>query len=293
MYLESCSVFALPLTGLRILTFSPCFAPNAVGWGKSTRKWRGRAAASGAAHARRWGAPRGTMQAPLVAQPYQRPVGGPRFYPGSHNNEPPSDCGKCCFPICEIYRYDGCGGALWGAVAWAAVWGVITSPTGGWGVVCGPARYAFRCWTPEYAPVVAPPNPVMKFFCPLMEVWRYEKNPCDGGGDCEPFILPFIGQIIPCIGCCYTMLCWNPEYRDATTASSMNAATAASMPMMQQPMMMMQPMAAAQSNDMGRGDLNDLGVATSNGLPFGWEERDHPSGQKQYCKYRPLRHRRV
>ena len=51
------------------------------------------------------------MQQQLVQQPYVRPGHAVRHYVGVYDgHEPHSECGKCFFPLCEIYRVEGCSG---------------------------------------------------------------------------------------------------------------------------------------------------------------------------------------
>ena len=68
-------------------------------------------------------------------------------------------------------------------------------------------------WKPKYKPVTGPPSALMRLWCPLMEVWRYEKNPCDDEGECAPFIFPWLGNFapIPCFICgsAYALFVWD------------------------------------------------------------------------------------
>lgn len=126
-----------------------------------------------------------------MQQPYVRPGHAVRHYVGVYDGHEPSECGKCCFPLCEIYRVEGCSG-LGPMCVWSAFTVCFGAVSYGGCSACGGALYMFSFWKPNFKPVTNPPNPMMKLLCPLMEVWRYEKNPCDGGGDCGPFIFPGI-----------------------------------------------------------------------------------------------------
>ena len=119
-------------------------------------------------------------------------------YAGAHNGKPPSDCAKCCCPLMEIYRYDGCAESCCGLFCMTCIGNVGGAMVGVPLGPCGAWAYMFTCWEPQFVP---PPEPdcCMKCFCPLLEVYRYE------GCECEPLCMAW------CFGCCYTMCCWEPR----------------------------------------------------------------------------------
>ena len=247
----------------------------------------------------------------------------PRYFAGTHGGEPPSDCGKWCFPICEIYRHDGCaplpyccliGSQMAGACAAGCASGFFFgsgatlhgctgcgSTLGGCVYMCAlPCRrsadqifadtlyrFAVNFWHPKQTAVDTAPSLCMKIFCPMMEVCRYEKNPCDGGGNFEPFIIPYC-----CpwgLSCLYTTLCWSPQevYGPGSTFGTAGVIPLSGSPVATVPVALpsapthhdSNPMASAiLSPDMDRG-LQD---SDANALPLGWEERSHPSGSTQY-----------
>ena len=136
------------------------------------------------------------MQAPVGVTPMSSE------YFGAHNGKPPSDCAKCCWPLMEIYRYDGadCGQACFGLCCMTCtgcVGGAML--TGGWPLgPCGAWAYMFTCWEPKFAPLSARPDCCMKCFCPMLEVYRYE-------GCSEALCMAWL------FGCCFTMCCWEPR----------------------------------------------------------------------------------
>jgi hypothetical protein len=73
--------------------------------------------------------PPAMMQTVLINQPGLGATSN-CAYKGAHNMQPPSDCGKCCCPLCEIYRYDGCDCSMCGVYCSGVAGGIA-------GFVCG------------------------------------------------------------------------------------------------------------------------------------------------------------